>query len=108
MPDYYVCDDYSGSSRYMIKKVEYEITSGDSLEFTFSGEKTQKLETDGTASPVKIQWKLYDKRDNVVEGGDVATTELNVGETFKVKSRDYQFDVEDGAEYTLVIENYKK
>lgn len=57
---------------------------------------------------MKIQWKLYDKRDNVVAGGDVATTELNVGETFKVKSRDYQFDVEDGAEYTLVIENYKK
>jgi len=86
-----------------VTEIFWEVVYGDSMQLTFSGEKTYDRDGYYGTNSGEFYWYLYDRNDNYVDSGYIYLPYLTVGEHFEETV--YSMDtIDTGMSYTVYLE----
>lgn len=95
---------YNGSlsASATVTEILWEVVYGDSMLFTFCGEKTYDKNGSSGTNSCQFNWRLYDMDNYLVDSGWVYLSNLMVGDKFKKEAYAW-YKIEEGKSYTLVL-----
>ena len=97
---------YNGTARSKVKitNITYQF-SGNSVKFSFAGEKTYDEDGALGGAPIYVKVKLIDADGYVIDDGNLSVLNLKVGEKFKNKTVSLKPPT-DGSSFTVVFEDF--